>query len=491
MRRVFCFLLLLLFIVPVFAEGLPAVEDAILADDGSIEISYTIPQTCEASLILLDSKGHETHTIFTPRTLLAGRHVLQLPAGFFVPALGDGSYTLFLRTANGEARSVLTVGNPSMQEPESTEQSAPIEQPIESGIAITPSLRSSYRPQHENCYWCTPMDITDETAVWNMLTAPMTVVNLNQRDHTVLYAAPDESSEQIAMITGDSQGVHVLETLDNGWSLVETYSTSFFDSKVKNWNAFETGYIRTDKLKQVKVNQQYGIVVDKLTQRMYLFKDGHLETTLVCSTGLYNSKQPYNETRSGEFLIISFTGQITSDNLICDYALRYNDDDYLHEVPHIKNADGSKNFKNGEAKLGIRASHGCIRVQRRTNAEGYTMKKVYELLKESTRTTRLNVKLVIWEDYQGRQIPIPANSTPLYYNPNGGVNYHRIADCPGVKKQYLPMMAFTYGELENAPYSKLTPCENCWPDLRVADIEKINAEHLTQSPGEIMTLIGK
>ena len=55
MRRVFCFLLLLLFIVPVFAEGLPAVEDAILADDGSIEISYTIPQTCEASLILLDS----------------------------------------------------------------------------------------------------------------------------------------------------------------------------------------------------------------------------------------------------------------------------------------------------------------------------------------------------------------------------------------------------------------------------------------------------
>ena len=45
MRRVFCFLLLLLFIVPVFAEGLPAVEDAILADDGSIEISYTIHQT--------------------------------------------------------------------------------------------------------------------------------------------------------------------------------------------------------------------------------------------------------------------------------------------------------------------------------------------------------------------------------------------------------------------------------------------------------------
>ena len=484
MRRVFCLFLLLLFITPVFAEGLPSVEDAVLADDGSVEISYIIPQTCEASLVLLDSQGREIQTIFTPRTLLAGRHVLQLPAGFFAPALNDGTYTLLLRTANGEARSVLTVGNVSVQEPQPTEQSA------ESKEAITPALRSSYHPQHENCYWCTPMDITDEAAIWNMLTAPMTVVNLNQRDHTSLYAEPDANSEQIALITGDSQGVHVLETLENGWSLVEVYSTSFFDSTVKNWNAFETGYIRTDKLKQVNVNQQYGIVVDKLTQRMYLFKDGHLETTLACSTGLYNAKQPYNETRSGEFLIISFTGSITSDNLICDYALRYNDDDYLHEVPHTgKGKD--KDFSRGDAKLGTRSSHGCIRVQHKTNADGYTMSKVYELLKESTRKTKLNVRLVIWEDYQGRSIPIPASDTPLYYNPKGGVNYHRTANCAGVKQQYLPMVGFTYGELENAPYSKLTPCGYCWPDLRVADIEKINAEHLTQSPGEIMSIIGK
>lgn len=491
MRRVFCLFLLLLFITPVFAEGLPSVEDSVLADDGSVEICYTIPQTCEASLVLLDLQGHEIQTVFTPRTLLAGRHVLQLPAGFFAPELNDGTYTLLLRTAAGEARAILTVGNPSVQEPEPTKEPEPIEQPAASLEAITPALRSSYHPQHENCYWCTPMDITDEAAVWGMLTAPMTVVNLNQRDHTVLYAAPDTNSEQIAMITGDSQGVHVLETLENGWSLVETYSSSFFDSDVKNWNAFETGYIRTDKLKQVNVNQQYGIVIDKLTQRMYLFKDGHLETTLACSTGLYNTKQPYNETRSGEFLIVSFTGAITSDKLICDYALRYNDDDYLHEVPYSKNADGSKNYKNCEAKLGIRASHGCIRVQRLTNADGYTMKKVYELLKESTRATKLNVKMVIWEDYQGRQIPIPASDTPLYYNPNGGQSYHSTANCPGVRKQYLPMTGFTYGELENAPYSKLTPCTNCWPDLRVADIEKINTEHLTQSPGEIMSIIGK
>ena len=48
MRRVFCFLLLLLFIVPVFAEGLPAVEDAILADDGSIGSQANAPHQVPA-----------------------------------------------------------------------------------------------------------------------------------------------------------------------------------------------------------------------------------------------------------------------------------------------------------------------------------------------------------------------------------------------------------------------------------------------------------
>ena len=166
---------------------------------------------------------------------------------------------------------------------------------------ITPAFRSEHRPEHENCYWCTPMDLEDEEAVWAMLTSPMTVVNLDMMKQTVCYAEPDEESEAIGMITGSSQGVHVLETLDNGWSLIETYSTSFHDSKVKNYNAFVTGYIRTDKLKTIEVNRNYGIIIDKLTQRLYFYKDGHLETSLAISTGLYNPKQPYNESRSGEY----------------------------------------------------------------------------------------------------------------------------------------------------------------------------------------------
>jgi len=190
---------------------------------------------------------------------------------------------------------------------------------------ITPAYRSKYRPEHENCYWCTPMDLTDEEAVWKMLTAPMTVVDLDMMKQTVCYKEPDENSEAIGMITGSSQGLHVLETLDNGWTLIETYSTSFHDSKVKNFNAFVTGYIKTDRLKTVQVNQDYGIIIDKLTQRLYFFMDGHLETSLAISTGQYNAKQPYNESRSGEYMIIyTKTGALIDGNMHCDYALRFN-----------------------------------------------------------------------------------------------------------------------------------------------------------------------
>ena len=181
---------------------------------------------------------------------------------------------------------------------------------------ITPAYRSEHRPEHKDCYWCTPMDLTDEEAVWKMLTAPITVVDLDMMKQTVCYREPDENSEQIGMITGSSQGVHVLETLDNGWTMIETYSTSFHDSRVKNFNAFVTGYIRTEKLKTVQVNQNYGIIIDKLTQRLYFFMDGHLETSLAISTGLYNDKQPYNESRSGEYMIIyTKTGALIDGNI--------------------------------------------------------------------------------------------------------------------------------------------------------------------------------
>ena len=347
--------------------------------------------------------------------------------------------------------------------------------------AVTPACRSAYRPHHEACYWCTPMDIHDEDAVWAMLTSPITVVDAGQKEQVILYAEPDKNSEQLGVVTGASQAVHVLEKTGNGWTKVEAYSSSFHDSKVKNWNAFVTGYIPSNKLKTKNVNQEYGIVIDKLTQRLYIFHEGHLMSALAVSTGLYNDKQPYNETRSGEFVIISRVGDFRSDNLICAMGLRFNSGDLLHEVPHTKNGDGSKNYKTTEPKLGTRSSHGCIRVQRLKNADGINMKWIWDNIKTGT-------KIVIWEDYEGRQVEIPEDGTALYYNPDGGSYYHTTNECKGVKEKFWPKMtAFTYGELDDEAYKALTPCPNCQPPRRKAVLEEINEIHRSSSPGEVMS----
>ena len=350
---------------------------------------------------------------------------------------------------------------------------------------ITPAFRSTHPRSHEGCYWCTPMSLDDEGAVWKMLTSPVTVVDADMMKQVVCYAEPDENSEPVGMITGSSQGLHVLETLDNGWTMVETYSTSFHDSKVKNFNAFVTGYVRTDRLKTVEVNQNYGIVIDKLTQRLYFYKDGHLETSLAVSTGLYNSKQPYNESRSGEYLIIyTKTGALIDGNMHCDYALRFNAADYLHEVPYILSG-GKKNYNGYERFLGSRASHGCLRVQQKKNARGYNMRELAGLIKK--RRDKNCVKIVLWEDYQGRQVDIPGDDTPLYYNQKGGTFYHAVPDCSSVRKKFLPLAAFTYGELDSDGFAKLKPCPYCQPTPRKAFLEEINQVHLESSPGEVMS----
>ena len=498
MRRILAVLLLLLMILPGAAAEGASVEEAYAALGQKTEIRYYLPENGQASIILTDMAGTPVKEILPARNLLGGTHILSLEEGYF-DALPAGDYRLVLAWEGSKAAGILHMGNtyqaadglyaqetPAADSPVMQDAPAVPAVPADSGdaaensapTAITPALRSTYTADHKACYWCTPMDIADEEAVWAMLTAPVTVVDINQREQALLYAEPDTASEAIAVITGASQAVHVLEER-NGWTLVEAYSSSFHDSKVKNWNAFVAGYIQSSKLKKVTVNQDYGIVIDKLTQRLYLFHEGHMMAELLVSTGLYNDRQPYNETRSGEFLIISRVGDFKSDELVCAMGLRFNSGDLLHEVPHTLNADGSKNYKKCESKLGTRASHGCIRVQRKRNADGINMRWLWDNIKVGT-------KLVVWEDYQGRQIVPPADDTPVYYNPDGGSSYHAAANCKGVKDQYLPLTALTYGELETEAFSRLTACDYCCPPMRKGEIEAINEEHLDSSPGEIM-----
>ena len=333
---------------------------------------------------------------------------------------------------------------------------------------FTPAHTSPYRGQDQTLnYWTLPMDITDEEAVWKALTAPITVLDNGKKNaekmQVIIRSRPSEESDGIGMATCISQGVHVLERGEE-WSLIECYSSSFHDSAILNWNTLVQGYVPTAYLKEVKPNQELGLVVDKLTQRLYVFRNGKLFSTLLVSTGISNAKQPYNETRAGEFLLISKVGEFSSDNLRCAMALRFNDGDLLHEVPYIA-GDYGRDYSVNEPKLGTKASHGCIRVQRQASPEGVNQKWLWNNYKKNTR-------ILIWEDWQGRQIPVPDSGTVLYCVKKRTGNYHTTERCSAIRGKRTEELS--YGQLEEDAYRKLKPCPLCAAPPKVETILAIN-----------------
>ena len=313
--------------------------------------------------------------------------------------------------------------------------------------------------------WTVPMDITDEEAVWQALTAEVTVLDDGKghdlRRQLTVRAEPSGNSAGIGVVTVLSQGVHVLERGEE-WSLIECYSSSFAGSAVLNWNVLIRGYVPTAYLRTITPNQEMGLVVDKLTQRMYVFRNGHLYSTLLISSGLSNERQPYNETRSGEYLLVSKVGGFHSDNMYCALGIRFNAGDLLHEVPYIsRNMD----YSTTEPRLGTKASHGCIRVQRKPTPEGVNMQWLWGHYRENT-------KILIWEDWQGRQIPVPPDDTVLYVNLKRNHYYHCSDRCAELGTRNPRPMA--YGEISGEAGSKLKPCPFCNPVPKKDRLQEIN-----------------
>ena len=305
--------------------------------------------------------------------------------------------------------------------------------------------------------WFGEFDPYDEAAAWARLTADITVLDVDQKEKIYLSDAPNgkrkTTAEHRGFFYGESAAVRVLDTQD-GWSKIEAYN---------DCDELEQGWVRPGRLKTVTPNQTYGIIVDKRTQRLYLYKEGKLETELLISTGTTKGQnEDFNETASGEFLLISPTGGFWSGNLWCDQAIRFNGGDLLHMVPEIYYgeqagvlADGTGDFKVCESALGTRASHGCIRVQREKNEDGYNHQWIWNNLRDMK-----NIKIIVWDD-DGRRLEETPADTPMYYNPDGGARFHTDERCQSVKSRYLPLTRITYGELARYPLTELVPCSVC------------------------------
>ena len=133
--------------------------------------------------------------------------------------------------------------------------------------------------------------------------------------------------------------------------------------------------------------------------------------------------------------------------------------------------DGKVSYAAYEARLGTKASHGCIRVQRRKTPEGVNMAWIWAKLKKNSQT-----RMLIWEDWQGRQMETPAADMPLYYTTEKGQYYHSQATCGSIKAG-VDTTQFAYAQLEEKPYAQLKKCPWCAPPLRPAEIARINSAY--------------
>lgn len=317
-------------------------------------------------------------------------------------------------------------------------------------------------------------DITNEEACWELLMRPIIVLDVAENEKVYPLKTPDgkkvNNDKLGGFINGASSAIHVLGEDEDGWTLIEG---------MDYYNRIIRGYVKTELIKTVTPSDQYGIIVDKLTQRLYVFEKGHLLTSLIVSTGKPNKDQPYNETSSGEYLIVSWTGALVDERMVCEMALRYNGGDMIHQVPYHVTTDGGKDYSTFEARLGTKASHGCIRVQRDKNTDGYNEEWLWDHLKKYT-------KVVIWDD-AGRPLPYPAETDPVYYNPDGGKYYHSEQNCSSVRSKFLPLSPLVYADLDTTAYTALEPCPYCRPDSRISEIAKENYERDVISKEEYLS----
>ena len=328
-----------------------------------------------------------------------------------------------------------------------------------------------------------------QQAIWDVMMQPITVLEGDQTENIYITNQPGISARPYkencaGELHGQSQGVNVLG-IEGVYALIEAYTndgTKTDNSYMESIAASKVqGYIKKSRLYTVTPSDKYALLVDKLRQKLYVFEAGRIISSLDVSTGLNTKSQPYNETPAGEFLVVSWTGDFKAGSrTIGRFALRINGGTLLHEVLHDVGGDGkTKIYDNYEPQLGYKASHGCVRIPRRKNAEGINMQWLWDNLEKHT-------KVLIWED-EGRRMydpELPDPATPLYRNPNGGSNYHLDQNCPGVKDKFLPLTGdFTYAVLDGE-FKKLTPCVYCGAPLKkselykryVASAEQIGAE---------------
>lgn len=178
------------------------------------------------------------------------------------------------------------------------------------------------------------------------------VVDIDYQKTQAVFSEPDSKSVRLGTLHGQTQGVSVFEIRDS-WA------------KIGAWNhedgSYIMGWVPYSKLKVVRPNGEYGLLLDKKNQMLYVFRNGEILESLLVSTGKMDTGKYFRETSAGCFVTGLHRVDFSMQGQRYDFVIQYDGGNLLHQIPYSSN--GKKDFTYGRCYLGSKASHACIRIQ--------------------------------------------------------------------------------------------------------------------------------
>ena len=246
--------------------------------------------------------------------------------------------------------------------------------------------------QKNTSFWTLDASASDAD-IWAAIISPMTSVDVGENESAYIYDSVSEKRKRLGTVSGLSHGLNVIEKRSDGWSLVETYRDED--------GAFVRGYIRTKTLRTVEPNTTYGIVVDKNTQTLVVFKDGERIGSCDVTTGLPTTKYLQRETPAGEYITVTRRGTYEYPGSgYTEYTIRINGNYYLCELPTTKKK--GTNYSILEDSLGQKGSRGSICLQYEPSSDGgINAEWIWDMTDANKK-----VKVLIFDDKDRTDVPV-------------------------------------------------------------------------------------
>lgn len=261
------------------------------------------------------------------------------------------------------------------------------EQGYEIGVGVSDTV-----DQTDAGYWGLTADASD-AEIWAALTRTMVSVNVGESESAYIYDSTS-GGKKLGSVSGLSQGLNLIEDLPNGWSVVEAYRNED--------GAFVRGYIRTKTLRTVEPSAMYGLVVDKASQTLIVYKNGERIGSCAVSTGLPTAKYLHRETPAGEFITVTRRGTIENSGGYSKYTVRISGNYHLCEIPTTKK--NGKDFSLMEDELGQKASRGNICIAHDESSDGgINAEWIWDLTDSNKK-----VKVLVFDDKDRSSIPANA-----------------------------------------------------------------------------------